>query len=145
MTWIINHIDLICSLLAGAIGVIGTIVGIKFKGTNASKVTRTLLNVVKRFPDFIRQAEKVSDDAEEKKTFVLDQAILNCKAEGVILDEKQLLDLSERVDATVQLSKQINLHSKTTIVELPKIGPVETIDLDEQYPIIEEQNNEENQ
>ena len=134
MEWVINNIGVICSIATVLItAVITVITTIKGKESKAVKALKSIANVIKQFPEFIKTAEKISNNPEEKKTYVMDQAVLSCKAEGVELTNEQLIDISERIDDAVALSKSINLHSKTT-TELKTIKVFE--------PMKEEENNE---
>ena len=102
-----------------------------FGGTKNTKIVKGLKafsNAILKSPESIATAEKISEDAEERKTYVMDQAILNCKAEGVELTEEQLLEMSKAVDNQVALSKKINVNSKsdttTSVKTITTIKPI---------------------
>lgn len=114
-----DKLELIITLVVSAIGLITTILSIVF-GTNNAKANKVskALDVIKkaitRLPDFIATAEKVTTVQEERKDYVLNQAILYCRSEGVDVSEEDYRTLSNAIDRQVALSKEINTHSKTT-------------------------------
>lgn len=117
MEWLTSNLGLICTILSALVGIAGALIGLFGKGKKSSKVLSGLSTVIKQFPEFIRTAEKVSTNAEDKLKYVLNQAILSCKALGFTPDDEQLLDMTERVEEMVKLSKEINLHVKTYVKE----------------------------
>lgn len=126
MGWLTANFGIICTVLSAIIGVVGAIFGVLKGKAGAGKVLKGLASVIKQFPDFIRTAEKVGVTGEEKLRYVLNQAVLSCKALGFTPTEEQLIDMTEQIDEMVKLSKQINLHSKTVTTTDVTINPVNT-------------------
>lgn len=112
--WIVNNISWLSTLLFALISGLIIVIGAFKKDSPVVKGLKVLLGVVKQFPEYIKQAEKVSDDPEEKKAFALKQAVLNCQAQGVTPTEEQIVEMSMQIDEQVALTKSINLQSKTT-------------------------------
>jgi len=113
MSFIIDNLGLICSILSSLIAIASVIFGIVCKNTNTSKKLKGLAEVVKTFPALIRTAEKVSDKGEDKLAYVLELAILHCQAKGFEPTEEQLKDMVEQIEDQVKLSKDINQATKT--------------------------------
>ena len=136
MSWLINNIGLIVSVALAICGAVVTVIGLIYKNSACGKVVTWLGKVLKSLPDFIRTAEKISDNAEEKKAYVMQQTELHCKAEGLALTEKQRAEISEQVDDMVKLSKDININSKTKttseeveeVEDVPAIKPIEQVE-----------------
>ena len=127
--FIINNIGWISGVLSALIGILGTILGVKIKGSNAEKVLKGLSAVTKQLPTFIRQAEKVSTDPAERLAFALNQAILSCQAQGFTPNDQQITDFTDQINDQVKLSKDINIFSKNkttlnTVVEIKPIGGI---------------------
>lgn len=107
-------IDNIWSILGVLVAIAGVLVGKFFPNTKVAKGVQVMLKVFKSLPEYIRQAEKVSEDPEARKMYVLNQFILNAQANGYTPSEQDLADVSERIDDQVKLTKDINLSSKST-------------------------------
>lgn len=129
MEWLLNNIGLVFSIVFGIVSIVCVIIKLASKGASAIDIIKGIADVVKQFPDFIRMAEKVSSDPEVKKTFALNQAVLNCQAKGIRPSEEQLADMSVQIDNLVKLSKDININSKTTTTASTnvEIKPIQTI------------------
>ena len=116
--WVVEHISEITTTISLILTIVAFIIGKYGKNKTATQVSKdmsAIAKVVKKFPEFIRTAEKISDDPDVKRNYVLNMAYISCKAEGVILTEEQLADMGESIDDQVALSKDINVNSKTTV------------------------------
>lgn len=119
-----NNIDVICTILGFLIASAGTIISLL---TNKkSKVLTGITKVINAFPEIIKQAEKIAENGEDKKEYVLKQAELLCKSMGFTATEEQLVMMSEVIDRLVLLSKEINTYTNPSttakIVGIHKIG-----------------------
>lgn len=128
-TWLLNNIGLVVSVLCFAVTIVYTVIKLARKGVSPIDILKGVADVVKQFPDFVRLAEKVSKDPEVKKTFALNQVVLNCQAKGITPTESQLAEWSMQIDELVKLTKDLHTgESKpattTTSVE---IKPIQTI------------------
>lgn len=126
MEWLTNNIGIICSVLSAIVGIAGTVFGLIKGRSRTGKVLKGLATVIKQFPEFIRTAEKVGVNGDEKLTYVLNQAVLSCKALGFTPNEDQLIDMTVQIEEMVRLSKDINLHSKNTATPI-SIKPIQTL------------------
>lgn len=115
-------IDNIWSILGFLVGLGGTIAGVVLRKPNLAKGLKVFANAIKSIPDFIRQAEKISTDPIERKTYVLNMFVLHCQAQGYAPSEEELADVSEQIDDQVKLTKDININSKNTIKPIEHVG-----------------------
>lgn len=113
--FLISNIDVICAVLGLLIAIGGAVASLL---TNKqSKVLTGLSKVVNSFPEIIKVAEKIAGTGEDKKTYVLQQAELLCKAMGFTPTEQQLAEMSEVIDKLVALSKEINTYTNKPTVQ----------------------------
>lgn len=127
MKWIIENIELVSVIVSIILTAGGWVVSLIFKNKKAGKVLTGISQVVKSFPEYIQMAEKISDNGEEKKTFVMNQAILLCQSIGIQPTEEQLAYFSAIIDDLVALSKTINLYTNKTTTEQTIPGITKTI------------------
>lgn len=130
-TWLLNNIGLVVSVACFIITIVYTVIKLARKGVSPIDILKGVADVVKQFPDFVRLAEKVSKDPEVKKTFALNQVVLNCQAKGITPTEQQLAEWSMQIDELVKLTKELhtgdsvtNTKPTTTNIE---IKPIQTI------------------
>ena len=114
MVWIAENLGLLCSILAGILSIVGTVLSIKYKGNKSSKILTGVSKVIKAFPGIIATAEKVGKTGEERKAWAMEQTSLLCQALGFVPTEDQVSEFSEIIDTLVALTKEINSVSKTT-------------------------------
>lgn len=119
--------QIILSVILTLVGLFLTLLGVK-KDSAVVRGLKAFINALLKSPESIATAEKISEDPEDKKTYALEQAELQCKAEGVVLSSEQLVQMSKAIDRQVKLTKEINLDSKNKapeeVKELPKISPL---------------------
>ena len=115
MQWVLDNIGVII----GALGVLLTLIGFLlsiFSNGKGGKVWQSLVKLIKNFPAIIGVAEKISDSGTDKKAYAMEQTILLCNSLKLEPTEEQLHELSELIDAIVNLSKVINQNSKSDTI-----------------------------
>ena len=111
---------LIATIAAAVIGLIGTIIAAllgsgKVKLSTVKNTLTSVINVLSKLPTLIKRAEKVGTTGEERKAYVIEQAELMSAADGVALTEADKELIAEAIDNQVNLTKEINNTSKTTV------------------------------
>jgi len=112
--WLLNNIGTVAIIVTAVLSFAGVIVNIVFKNKPASKVLQSLAKVVSKLPNLIKTAEKLGGTGEEKKNYVMEQVALYFTADGVKPSEDDLKRISEQIDNTVKITKE--LHTVDTKV-----------------------------
>lgn len=113
MEWITNNIEVIITIGGLLLSLAGSIFSLILKNKKTGRVLTGISQVVKTFPEYIQMAEKISEEGEVKKTYVMNQAVLLCRSIGIEPTEEQLAYFSAIIDDLVALSKTINIYTNT--------------------------------
>lgn len=106
--WLLNNIGTIAIIVTAVLSFAGVVVNLVFKNKPASKLLQSLARVVAKLPNLIKTAEKLGGTGEEKKTYVMEQALLYLTAEGVKPDDSDLEYISSNIDSQVKLTKELH-------------------------------------
>lgn len=112
--WLLNNIGTVAIIVTAVLSFAGVIVNIIFKNKPASKVLKSIANVVSKLPTLIKTAEKLGGTGEEKKQYVMEQVALYFTADGVKPTEKDLQTISTQIDSEIKLTKELHTVDTTT-------------------------------
>jgi len=112
--WLLNNIGTVAIIVTAVLSFAGVVLNILFKNKPASKVLKSMANIVAKLPNIIKTAEKLGGTGEEKKTYVMEQVALYFTADGVKPSEKDLESISTQIDSSIKLTKE--LHTVDTKV-----------------------------
>lgn len=111
--WLLNNIGTIAIIVTAVLSFAGVIVNIVFKNKPASKVLKSISNVVSKLPNLIKTAEKLGGSGDEKKAYVMEQVLLYFTADGVKPTEKDLETISSQIDNSIKLTKELHTVDST--------------------------------
>ena len=112
--WLLNNIGTVAIIVTAVFTFAGAVINILFKNKPASKLLKSIANVVAKLPNLIKTAEKLGGTGEEKKAYVMEQVILYFTADGVKPTEEDLQSISSQIDNNIKLTKE--LHTVDTKV-----------------------------